>query len=82
VRRRQPDGRSTFASAAVTDRVIELLTIDASTKTGTYDEDAVAPAAMSKRTVRDRARRAVSTVTVKTKQVGAAARARWTRRSS
>lgn len=81
VRHRRLDGRNTFASAAVTDRVIELLTIDARNPAGTYDAVAVATAAPTAApTVRERLQRSATVVRTKAQQFGAAVRARWEKR--
>ena len=60
VRHGRQEGRNSFASAAVTDRVIELLTVDATAGARTSDEAAVVPVDAPRSTLGNRLDRIVA----------------------
>lgn len=79
VRRRETDGRNTFSSAALTDRVIELLTIDAGTGASTSEASAGVPVLASESTIGDRVDRVLRALRERVAPIVSAGNARLRR---
>jgi len=81
VRDRDLDGRSTFTSAAVTDRVIELLTADARSGASTSNDHEPLPMAATALTIGDRLDRIINVTGDKIRPIVSSGRARLQKRT-